>query len=182
MLINYLSCRIVHDIINLDNNVAQDVAFTEVRVNATEMNIHCSQVTNANIDVFTLPRGSSDFSAGNFPNTDGVINQNPNADESVWINFKMTPPPYWNPNIPGLNFTAKWDEHIIIQYGLSSKPRLYQPVELANVQFSSCHVPAMVLGRQSRFCTWTSTGCHGYRNGKSRGTSQRCVWGSGESS
>ncbi|KAF9456742.1 hypothetical protein BDZ94DRAFT_1314868 [Collybia nuda] len=121
-----LQGRIIHNTINLDNMVPKYVAFSEARVDATEMNIHCSQVTDATVDVFTLPRGSSDFSAGNFADVNGVINQNFSADVSVWIDFKMEPPPYWNRNIPGLNFTGKWDEFIVIQNGLSTRV-MFQP-------------------------------------------------------
>jgi hypothetical protein len=98
--------RIFHDTFNLDNSVTAHVAFAEIRVNATEMNIHCSQVTDGTLGVFTLPQGLFDLSAGHFADVNGVITQNSATDVSVWITSKMPPPPYWSAVTPGLNSTA----------------------------------------------------------------------------
>ncbi|KAJ7696816.1 hypothetical protein B0H17DRAFT_1329112 [Mycena rosella] len=54
--------RLLHDTVNLDDFVAEELAWTKARVNATLVNVHCSQISNATINTFTLPSGSTDMS------------------------------------------------------------------------------------------------------------------------
>ncbi|PBK63862.1 hypothetical protein ARMSODRAFT_519202 [Armillaria solidipes] len=67
------------------------------------MNVQCSQVEDdAAIDIFLMPHNENDTSHAK---PVGVSNGNDDPLD-VWFNFSMPAPLYWNPNVPGLNFTT----------------------------------------------------------------------------
>jgi hypothetical protein len=92
--------RLIHDTLNLDNGVTQRIAWTQARVGATFMNVHCSQISNASVNIVNLPHGSTNFSAAQ-PFWDFIY-----KNDTTWLTFSVPKPPYWNSDVPGLNFTA----------------------------------------------------------------------------
>ncbi|KAJ4463587.1 hypothetical protein C8J55DRAFT_295395 [Lentinula edodes] len=107
-----LQGRLIHDTTNLDNAGTLLIPWTQARVNATEFNVHCSQIGSAaTINTFVLPSQSSDLSLAKSSPQNGsqkFIFENTTTEDGAWINFTMPAPPYWDPVIPGLNFTAYW--------------------------------------------------------------------------
>ncbi|KAJ3758298.1 hypothetical protein EV360DRAFT_83199 [Lentinula raphanica] len=108
-----LQARLVHDTTNLDNGVTLLIPWSEARVNATEFNVHCSQINDATLTTFTLPFQSSDLSLATASPQNGsqryIYQNQTDFDDGVWINFTMPAPPYWDRSIsPELNFTAYW--------------------------------------------------------------------------
>ncbi|KAJ6625155.1 hypothetical protein B0H10DRAFT_2003913 [Mycena sp. CBHHK59/15] len=106
-----LQARLLHDTVNLDNSLPP---FSSARVNATLVNVHCSQVSNATINTFTLPFGSTDMKLAQPSPQDGqerfLFRNSTSAtvQDAVWINVSMPAPPYWDPQVPGLNIVGYW--------------------------------------------------------------------------
>ncbi|KAJ6587877.1 hypothetical protein B0H19DRAFT_195502 [Mycena capillaripes] len=103
--------RLLHETFNLGNSI--EIAFSRVRVNATLVNIHCSQISNANIQTFTLPLQSTDLSlAQPSPQNSQEKFLYPNLTDSenngVWINVSIPTPLYWDPTAAGLNIGGYW--------------------------------------------------------------------------
>lgn len=95
-----LQKNVVHDT-PINNFPTQ--AYSSIIVNSTTMNVQCSQVEDdAAIDIFLMPHNENDTSHAK---PVGVSNGNDDPLD-VWFNFSMPAPLYWNPNVPGLNFTT----------------------------------------------------------------------------
>ncbi|PBK85303.1 hypothetical protein ARMGADRAFT_1087489 [Armillaria gallica] len=97
-----LQKNVVHDT-PINNFPTQE--YSSITVNSTTMNVQCSQVNSANIDIFLMPQSVTDMSHAIFVD---VPNDDDDEDDplDVWFNFSMPPPLYWDPNVPGLNFTT----------------------------------------------------------------------------
>ncbi|KAJ7133371.1 hypothetical protein C8R44DRAFT_849487 [Mycena epipterygia] len=107
--------RLLHDTVNLDDTFAEYVAWSQARVDATLVNVHCSQISNATINTFTLPFGSTDMRLAQPSPRDAqdrFLFRNSSAsfgDEGAWINVSIPAPPDWDPNVPPvLNITGYW--------------------------------------------------------------------------
>ncbi|KAJ7835414.1 hypothetical protein B0H13DRAFT_2369302 [Mycena leptocephala] len=105
--------RLLHDTTNLDREASLEIPWSKARVNATLVNMHCSQISNAAINTFTLPRGSTDMKLAQPSPQNGqqrLLFQNETAsfDLDAWINVSMPAPPYWNKDVPGLNIMGFW--------------------------------------------------------------------------
>ncbi|KAJ7612715.1 hypothetical protein FB45DRAFT_1036929 [Roridomyces roridus] len=103
-----LQARLIHDTVNLDNSIIG--LWNQARVNATLVNVHCSQVSNATVNTFSLPIRSSNLSlAVPSPIQDGVtilFPDNPAEETSAWINVSIPAPPYMS--VPELNINGYW--------------------------------------------------------------------------
>ncbi|KAJ7106240.1 hypothetical protein C8R44DRAFT_745314 [Mycena epipterygia] len=82
-------------------------------LNATLVNVHCSQISNATIRTFQLPRGSTDLKLAQPSPEEGqatFLFHNLSAAENndPWVNVSMPTPPYWDPTVPGLNIIGYW--------------------------------------------------------------------------
>ncbi|KAJ7512360.1 hypothetical protein B0H11DRAFT_1950822 [Mycena galericulata] len=103
--------RLLHDTVVLDNVISEPIQWTIARVDATLVNVHCSQISNAKITTFLLPVGSTDMHLAQ-TSPSGFLFQN--ASESwygryaAWLNVSIPAPPYWDPVVPGLNISALW--------------------------------------------------------------------------
>ncbi|SJL13173.1 uncharacterized protein ARMOST_16612 [Armillaria ostoyae] len=94
-----LQKNVVHDT-PINNFPTQE--YSSIIVNSTTMNVQCSQVEDDAIDIFLMPYMENDTSHAK---PVGVSNGNDDPLD-VWFNFSMPAPLYWNPNVPGLNFTT----------------------------------------------------------------------------
>lgn len=67
---------------------------------------------DATASVYLLPIGSTNISYATGPDVEGYVRHKPdeygNTNDAVWFNVSMTAPPYWNKNVPGLNFSSLW--------------------------------------------------------------------------
>ncbi|KAK0229845.1 hypothetical protein EDD85DRAFT_124600 [Armillaria nabsnona] len=91
---------VVHDT-PINDFPAQE--YSSIIVNSTAMNVQCSQVEDAVIAIFLMPPMKNDTS---YAKPVGVSNGDIDDPFNVWFNFSMSPPLYWDPNVPGLNFTT----------------------------------------------------------------------------
>ncbi|KAJ7653992.1 hypothetical protein DFH06DRAFT_520665 [Mycena polygramma] len=102
-----LHARLLHDTVNL----AEDIPpFSIARVNASLVNVHCSQISSATVKTFTLPFRSTDMTLAQ-PSPQGFLFPNSTAatvQDAVWVNVSMPAPPYWDPQVPGLNIIGFW--------------------------------------------------------------------------
>ncbi|KAJ7181552.1 hypothetical protein C8R43DRAFT_1229399, partial [Mycena crocata] len=105
--------RLLHDTVNLDNSIDHHILWSQARVNATLVNVHCSQISDATINTFILPAKSTDMKLAEPSPRNGqerflFRNSSSDFDFAAWINVSIPAPPYWNPGIPGLDITARW--------------------------------------------------------------------------
>ncbi|KAJ7612742.1 hypothetical protein FB45DRAFT_303167 [Roridomyces roridus] len=118
--------RLLHDTVNLDNSIAIEIPWTQANVNATLVNVHCSQVSNATVTTFSLPFGSTNMSlAVPSPIQDGtpILFSDDSKELGVWINISMPAPPYMAAS--ELNISGYWGTNES-PYGLSTTV-LFQP-------------------------------------------------------
>ncbi|KAF7368002.1 hypothetical protein MSAN_00866000 [Mycena sanguinolenta] len=113
-----LQGRLLHDLVNPENFPSSviDTAWSMARVDATLVNIHCSQITNATVSTFTLPTGSTDLDLAQPSPRNGsdmfiFHNISEVAVNAVWINVSMPKPPYWPAAVPGLNIIGYWGSY-----------------------------------------------------------------------
>ncbi|KAJ7174250.1 hypothetical protein C8R46DRAFT_1080465 [Mycena filopes] len=110
-----LQGRLLHDTVNANPIISQaGLVFSQARVGATLVNVHCSQISDASIATFILPYQSTDMLLARPSPVDGqnryifpnftVMSDNYQA----WINVSLPPPPYWNSDLPGLNIVGYW--------------------------------------------------------------------------
>ncbi|KAJ7863317.1 hypothetical protein B0H14DRAFT_3608580 [Mycena olivaceomarginata] len=112
--------RLLHDLVNQDNLENpfgnRENTWTEARVQATLVNIHCSQIEDATVNTFTLPLGSTDMNLAQPSPRDGsesfiFRNISDLATSAAWVNVSMPKPPYWDPDLPGLNIVGYWGSY-----------------------------------------------------------------------
>ncbi|KAJ7181529.1 hypothetical protein C8R43DRAFT_941362 [Mycena crocata] len=100
-------------VVQIDNIIDQVIPWTQACVNATLVNVHCSQISDATINTFILPAESTDSKLAVpsprdsrerflFRNASSFFNY------AAWIDVSMPAPPYWDPSMPGLNITGRW--------------------------------------------------------------------------
>ncbi|KAJ7474480.1 hypothetical protein B0H11DRAFT_2035621 [Mycena galericulata] len=103
--------RLLHDTVNLDdrdNAIDGTIPWTIARVNATLVNVHCSQISNAKITTFLLPVGSTDMHLAQTSPSGFVFRNASSYTNAAWLNVSIPAPPYWDPVVPGLNISALW--------------------------------------------------------------------------
>ncbi|KAJ6540042.1 hypothetical protein DFH09DRAFT_67768 [Mycena vulgaris] len=105
--------RLLHDTVNLDISSSGEVPWATARLNAALINVHCSQISNATINTFTLSRGSTDLKLAQPSPPVGekrflFQNTSSSEDRDPWINVSISAPSYWDPKVPGLNIVGYW--------------------------------------------------------------------------
>ncbi|KAJ7896605.1 hypothetical protein B0H14DRAFT_3425396 [Mycena olivaceomarginata] len=108
-----LHARLLHDTVNLDNDITEEIPWSKARVNATLINIHCSQISDATINTFILPAGSTDMKLAQLSPQDGqerflFQNSSSSFDVAAWINVSIPAPPYYPDAQRELNITGYW--------------------------------------------------------------------------
>ncbi|KAJ7860215.1 hypothetical protein B0H14DRAFT_2745112 [Mycena olivaceomarginata] len=102
--------RLLHDTVSL---APTDVVWNQARVSATLVNVHCSQISNATINTFTLPFWSTNMSLAkpsphNAQNGSLFPATSNRSELAAWINVSLPAPPYWDPNVVSLDITGYW--------------------------------------------------------------------------
>ncbi|KAK0460515.1 uncharacterized protein EV420DRAFT_1641063 [Desarmillaria tabescens] len=75
--------------------------YSSIIVNSTTMNVQCSQVQEADINIFLMPLADNNTS-----HAIADLSEGPEGPVDVWFNLSMPPPPYWDPKMPQSNFTT----------------------------------------------------------------------------
>ncbi|KAJ6470337.1 hypothetical protein C8R45DRAFT_1015424 [Mycena sanguinolenta] len=124
-----LQGRLLHDLVNQNNlevPFGTENTWSAARVQATLVNIHCSQIEDATVNTFTLPLGSTDLHLAQPSPRDGSEsfifgNISDLATSGAWVNVSMPKPPYWDPDLPGLNIMGYWGSYSSTSYILPTK-------------------------------------------------------------
>ncbi|KAG7445364.1 uncharacterized protein BT62DRAFT_191274 [Guyanagaster necrorhizus] len=76
--------------------------YSSITVNSTIMDVKCSQVQDAAIDIFLMPYTDNDTSHA----IPVDVSSGADGPLDVWFNLSMPPPPYWDPKVSDLNFST----------------------------------------------------------------------------